>query len=955
MLTKLSSLLVEDGIVSVKQMEEALQRQVIFGGELDTVLLEMGVLDEETLCRYLSLATGLPVADLSTLEEDWADRAPRPIGAETARSFGVVPLRQEEGLLHLFVSAGVERSKLEELSYLLGVTVVPYVVPEPRLHALAVQVYGGEVDRRFRALLERLGPVPALQEAGVAAVDLAAGPEVILDAAPPAPEEVAAEPIQDVRQGSQTLPGLPVAGPQPADGQAGEGEPAAPVEASPQATEESAGATEAEEAWGAVPEEALERHDTVPMAAAPSPEEWERWAAGQPAPSVERDTLVGMVAPTPPGEPGDKAVESTPAEDSAGDEVGEAVGGQPVASGEVSDATGGEAAAVEAEAPDRVPTGSDQGEDASSGVLLAADEPASEPVEPQGPSEPKVVTDIVPDARTVRGEIRVDPEKVKAVDVPWEEPSVEVDFGVLSAEAATDVALEPEDAVAALEQAADRDEILELLVRGAVSRCAYAACLVVYHDRAVGRVAATRRAVDSKAIRSVEVPLNTNSLFRTVVETATQYYGPVPDQGLNFSILTQMDRLAAPNVLVLPVVLKSRVVCLLYCDGGSKSLPASVVGELALLPGAAAGAFRRLILEAKKRKQKPPRAEPEAQEAVRVTDIQVSKTVDRAEPSRWQPAAAQEEEEVRPRPGAAKPEGPAQAVGVQQFSAPTALSEAAVELMIDQMEEGGELGQRAERVLRQGGALVIPALVRRLPGKLLVDRHVPSGRMPPVEEHGPLLRFLVELGREAAPTIMTRLGDPDSEVRFYATYLFSAIRYEEAVPLLYQRLFDEEWSIRWAAVEAIRNCAGQEMLRSVLEHLRGVLQQGVPFHRACAAEGVAAFRDRVAVPMLIDMLDHTAPEVVRAAEKALLVITTHAFGLDKGRWWAWWRDNEPKDRVEWMLDALEGPDLECRFLALQELAELAGDTFGYRYDLSRDEIAAAVARWRQWWHEHRQG
>ena len=38
--SRLSSLLVRDGLVGVKRMEKAFQRQVIYGGSLDTILLE---------------------------------------------------------------------------------------------------------------------------------------------------------------------------------------------------------------------------------------------------------------------------------------------------------------------------------------------------------------------------------------------------------------------------------------------------------------------------------------------------------------------------------------------------------------------------------------------------------------------------------------------------------------------------------------------------------------------------------------------------------------------------------------------------------------------------------------------------------------------------------------------------------------------------------------------------
>ena len=57
-----SSRLVRDGLVGVKRMEKAFQRQGIYGGSLDTILLEMALVPEDRLPRYLALAAGLPPA-----------------------------------------------------------------------------------------------------------------------------------------------------------------------------------------------------------------------------------------------------------------------------------------------------------------------------------------------------------------------------------------------------------------------------------------------------------------------------------------------------------------------------------------------------------------------------------------------------------------------------------------------------------------------------------------------------------------------------------------------------------------------------------------------------------------------------------------------------------------------------------------------------------------------------
>src|SRR6478752_7527777 len=92
--SRLSSLLVRDGLVGVKRMEKAFQRQVIYGGSLDTILLEMSLVPEERLTQYLALASGLPPAarDEGTYLEHGAVRL---ISSEIAAQFRAVPLSME--------------------------------------------------------------------------------------------------------------------------------------------------------------------------------------------------------------------------------------------------------------------------------------------------------------------------------------------------------------------------------------------------------------------------------------------------------------------------------------------------------------------------------------------------------------------------------------------------------------------------------------------------------------------------------------------------------------------------------------------------------------------------------------------------------------------------------------------------------------------------------------------
>src|SRR5215467_11551889 len=116
--SRLSSLLVRDGLVGVKRMEKAFQRQVIYGGSLDTILLEMGLVPEERLIQYLALASGLPPATRDDGSEIDGE-ALFQITSEIAAQFRAVPLSMDGEALRVLVCSPLEISELEDLADLL--------------------------------------------------------------------------------------------------------------------------------------------------------------------------------------------------------------------------------------------------------------------------------------------------------------------------------------------------------------------------------------------------------------------------------------------------------------------------------------------------------------------------------------------------------------------------------------------------------------------------------------------------------------------------------------------------------------------------------------------------------------------------------------------------------------------------------------------------------------------
>ncbi len=163
--SRLSSLLVRDGLVGVKRMEKAFQRQVIYGGSLDTTLLEMGLVSEDRLTQYLALTSGLPPANRVECNVFDAD-AVRACAQDIAMKYRVVPLCFEAGSLRVLVHDPVDMAALELLADELDVALQPLIVPEYRWHVVFTRNYGGQPTARFSTLARSAEAAPALAPVG---------------------------------------------------------------------------------------------------------------------------------------------------------------------------------------------------------------------------------------------------------------------------------------------------------------------------------------------------------------------------------------------------------------------------------------------------------------------------------------------------------------------------------------------------------------------------------------------------------------------------------------------------------------------------------------------------------------------------------------------------------------------------------------------------------------------
>ena len=160
---KLGETLVDAGKITEAQLHRALTAQLIFGGHLGTSLLELGYLDEETLGETLSALFGAPYADV-----DMISRVPysvvRSLPARLVEKHKVVPLKLEGRILHLAMIDPKNLLALDEISFVTGYRIMPWVSPEVRVLQVLEKYYNMDRTQRFTTLARELSRLRSRRE-----------------------------------------------------------------------------------------------------------------------------------------------------------------------------------------------------------------------------------------------------------------------------------------------------------------------------------------------------------------------------------------------------------------------------------------------------------------------------------------------------------------------------------------------------------------------------------------------------------------------------------------------------------------------------------------------------------------------------------------------------------------------------------------------------------------------
>jgi hypothetical protein len=523
---RLGELLVKDGLVSAGALEEALEAQVVHGGRLGTNLVELGLVSEQDLAKALGRLHNCAYAAGEMVPDPKAVALANPNDADDKE---FLPMRMDATRLSVAVVNPHDFPTLDALAFKTGKRVVPVVIPEFRMNQLLRR--HAKAFRQLRAIdMNAIRPRTAKGAAEVA------------KAAERPPDLMSEEEFQSVY--AQALGG----GSDAPDEEVLEGE----IIITGEVVEEVPLVPAAHARPAQPPQRPMSPRVDIPAHVAPSvsapPGHAPRPGGAGPAHPGVPAHLAGQGAPAHPGVPTHLAAQAgasgqsgAPAHLAAQGASGQSGAPAHLAAQGVSAQSGVPAhlAAQGASAQSGVPAHlAAQGGSAQSGV------PAHLAAQAAGAAaQPPVVA------------------------TPPAPPPTPLTF---------------QEAQAELTRSSDREDVARTVLRFALGKWRRSLLLSVQGNLVTGWHG-MGKGVRDEIVRRIGVPLRDQSTFRLVRDLRSHYVGPVKRDAAMAMFYKLLGGNFPTTAVILPLLVRGKVVHLLYVDNGPEQITPPDVGELLIL------------------------------------------------------------------------------------------------------------------------------------------------------------------------------------------------------------------------------------------------------------------------------------------------------------------------------------------------------------------------------------
>ena len=139
MSVRLGELLVSKGLITAKQLEDALQEQKVSGSKLGSTLVKLGFMAEKNLVSFLSRHYGVPAIDLSEAQID--SEVIKMIPPDVVFKYQVIPIKRIGSTLRVAMSDPSNILAIDDIKFLTSCHVEVFVSTESTIKAAIDKFY----------------------------------------------------------------------------------------------------------------------------------------------------------------------------------------------------------------------------------------------------------------------------------------------------------------------------------------------------------------------------------------------------------------------------------------------------------------------------------------------------------------------------------------------------------------------------------------------------------------------------------------------------------------------------------------------------------------------------------------------------------------------------------------------------------------------------------------------
>jgi len=165
---RLGDVLIEQGVITPLELDEALQRQRLTGEMTGRVLVSMGLCEEQDIVEALGVQAGMERVDLTKLKVK--DEILRRVSADVAKFYNIVPVREADGALIVAMANPLDMRVLDDLRQIVGCEIRGAISNQQDVDASIKANYAYEsesVHETLKQIIDRVGDAEmTLEELG---------------------------------------------------------------------------------------------------------------------------------------------------------------------------------------------------------------------------------------------------------------------------------------------------------------------------------------------------------------------------------------------------------------------------------------------------------------------------------------------------------------------------------------------------------------------------------------------------------------------------------------------------------------------------------------------------------------------------------------------------------------------------------------------------------------------